>query len=97
MGDNGRVFALDLLPMGRSIAQFMQGDFHDEEFVQRFEALLEGRTVDFVMSDIAPIYRGFRRAIRPGRSTCRTGAGFCQSASGARRALSGEGLPRAGL
>lgn len=59
VGDNGRVFALDLLPMEPiHRVQFMQGDFHDEEFVQRFEALLEGRTVDLVMSDIAPNISG---------------------------------------
>ena len=59
VGDSGRVFALDLLPMEPiHRVQFMQGDFHDEEFVQRFEEMLEGRTVDLVMSDIAPNISG---------------------------------------
>ena len=59
VGDNGRVFALDLLPMEPiHRVQFMQGDFHDEVFVQRFEELLDGRPVDLVMSDIAPNISG---------------------------------------
>ena len=59
VGDNGRVFALDLLPMEPiHRVQFMQGDFHDEVFVQRFEDLLDGRPVDLVMSDIAPNISG---------------------------------------
>jgi len=59
VGEKGRVLALDLLPMEpiRGV-DFMQGDFHDEDFVQRFEALLDGRDVDLVMSDIAPNISG---------------------------------------
>ena len=59
VGESGRVFALDLLPM-EPIAgvEFMQGDFHDEEFVERFEELVGGRHVDLVMSDIAPNISG---------------------------------------
>jgi 23S rRNA (uridine2552-2'-O)-methyltransferase len=38
--------------------EFMQGDFHDEEFVERFEEILGGRQVDLVMSDIAPNISG---------------------------------------
>ena len=59
VGESGRVFALDLLPM-EPIAgvEFMQGDFHDEEFVERFEEMLGDRRVDLVMSDIAPNISG---------------------------------------
>ncbi|WP_374481723.1 RlmE family RNA methyltransferase [Zoogloea sp.] len=59
VGERGRVFALDLLPIEPiNGVVFMQGDFHDEEFVVRFEAQLEGRGVDLVMSDIAPNISG---------------------------------------
>lgn len=59
VGERGRVFALDLLPIEPiNGVVFMQGDFHDEEFVARFEAQLEGRGVDLVMSDIAPNISG---------------------------------------
>ena len=59
VGEHGRVFALDLLPMEPiHRVQFMQGDFHDEEFLLRFEEMLGGRDVDLVMSDIAPNISG---------------------------------------
>lgn len=59
VGTQGRVFALDLLPIEPiNGVEFMQGDFHDEEFVARFEAQLDGRGVDLVMSDIAPNISG---------------------------------------
>ena len=59
VGVVGRVFALDLLPMEPIPGvEFMQGDFHDEEFVERFEEILGGRQVDLVMSDIAPNISG---------------------------------------
>ncbi len=59
VGEVGAVFALDLLPMEPiHKVQFMQGDFHDEESVARFEELLGRRNVDLVMSDIAPNISG---------------------------------------
>lgn len=59
VGQGGKVFALDLLPIEPiNGVHFMQGDFHDAEFVERFEALLNGRQVDLVMSDIAPNISG---------------------------------------
>mgnify|MGYP000084189140 FL=1 len=59
VGESGRVFALDLLPMEPiGGVEFMQGDFHDEAFVERFEEMLGGRQVDLVMSDIAPNISG---------------------------------------
>lgn len=59
VGEKGAVFALDLLPMEPiHKVHFMQGDFHDAESVARFEALLDGRNVDLVMSDIAPNISG---------------------------------------
>lgn len=59
VGESGRVFALDLLPMEPIVGvEFMQGDFHDEAFVERFEEILGGRQVDLVMSDIAPNISG---------------------------------------
>ncbi|MDD2990233.1 MAG: RlmE family RNA methyltransferase [Zoogloea sp.] len=59
VGAGGQVFALDLLPMDPiKGVEFMQGDFHDEAFVAEFEVLLGGRSVDLVMSDIAPNISG---------------------------------------
>jgi len=55
----GTLIALDLLPMEpvEGVA-FVQGDFRDEEVVRRLEALLSGRQVDAVLSDMAPNLSG---------------------------------------
>jgi len=59
VGQGGRVFALDLLEM-HPIAgvEFVQGDFREQETLQRFTALLGGRLMDLVISDIAPNMSG---------------------------------------
>lgn len=59
VGEQGRVFALDLLEMqGIGGVDFIQGDFREAEVLRRFEALLAGRKVDLVMSDMAPNLSG---------------------------------------
>ncbi|MBD8880961.1 MULTISPECIES: 23S rRNA (uridine(2552)-2'-O)-methyltransferase RlmE [Rhodanobacter] len=59
LGDSGKVFALDILPM-QSIAgvDFLQGDFREETVVQALEARLEGQKLDLVLSDMAPNMSG---------------------------------------
>jgi 23S rRNA (uridine2552-2'-O)-methyltransferase len=57
--EQGRVIALDLLPMDAlpGVA-FIQGDFREDETLQALQAVLGNtgtdRVVDLVMSDIAP-------------------------------------------
>ncbi|MDY0013487.1 MAG: RlmE family RNA methyltransferase [Rhodocyclaceae bacterium] len=59
VGPSGRVFGLDLLEIAPLAGvDFMQGDFLDEAFVDRFEARLAGRPVDLVISDMAPNMTG---------------------------------------
>lgn len=59
LGARGLVVALDLLPMDELPGvSFLQGDFRDPETVARLEALLGGRPVDLVMSDLAPNMTG---------------------------------------
>jgi 23S rRNA (uridine2552-2'-O)-methyltransferase len=59
VGDKGRVFALDLLEMqGIAGVEFIQGDFREDAVLARFEALLAGRPVDVVLSDMAPNLSG---------------------------------------
>jgi 23S rRNA (uridine2552-2'-O)-methyltransferase len=56
---NGTIIALDLLdiePIDGVI--FVQGDFHEDAVVQRLEAVLAGRPVDVVISDLAPNLSG---------------------------------------
>lgn len=63
VGVRGRVFALDLLEMAPIPGvDFLQGDFHDEACLAAFEARLDGRTVDLVLSDIAPNMSGIGSA-----------------------------------
>ncbi|MBP9712508.1 MAG: RlmE family RNA methyltransferase [Sterolibacterium sp.] len=56
---SGRLFALDILPMEPLTGvSFIQGDFREEDVLQQFEAGLEGRAVDLVLSDMAPNMSG---------------------------------------
>ena len=55
----GRVLALDVLEMqGIGGVDFIQGDFREDEVLQRFEALLGERQPRLVMSDMAPNMSG---------------------------------------
>lgn len=59
LGDGGKVFALDILPMqGIAGVDFLQGDFREGSVVQALEARLEGQRVDLVLSDMAPNMSG---------------------------------------
>ena len=56
---DGTIIALDLLDFEPiEGVQFIQGDFHDEAVVSRLEAMLAGRKVDVVVSDLAPNLSG---------------------------------------
>lgn len=56
---NGRIVALDLLPMEAiEGVDFIQGDFREEQPLAQLEALLAGRPVDVVVSDMAPNLSG---------------------------------------
>lgn len=59
VGKSGAVFAIDILPMDSVTGvTFLQGDFREESVLHQFEALLGGRTVDLVISDLAPNIAG---------------------------------------
>ncbi|WP_079419525.1 RlmE family RNA methyltransferase [Thiomonas intermedia] len=59
----GTILALDLLPMEPvPEVHFLQGDFREEAVVSQLEALLEGRKVDVVLSDMAPNLTGIPSA-----------------------------------
>jgi 23S rRNA (uridine2552-2'-O)-methyltransferase len=60
---DGTIIALDLLPFEPiEGVQFIQGDFRDDEVVARVEAVLAGRAVDLVVSDMAPNLSGIESA-----------------------------------
>ena len=56
---NGTIIAVDLLPFEPvEGVQFIQGDFREDAVVQQLEAVLAGRPVDLVLSDMAPNLSG---------------------------------------
>ncbi|MCP5162701.1 MAG: 23S rRNA (uridine(2552)-2'-O)-methyltransferase RlmE [Hahellaceae bacterium] len=59
VGDHGKVIASDILPMD-SIAgvEFIQGDFTEEEVMEKILSSLDGRQADLVISDMAPNMSG---------------------------------------
>jgi 23S rRNA (uridine2552-2'-O)-methyltransferase len=59
LGKRGRVIASDILPMAQLAGvEFVQGDFRDEEVLGKLRALLPGRAVDVLLSDMAPNLSG---------------------------------------
>lgn len=59
VGPTGKVFALDILSMDPVPGvHFIQGDFREESVLEDFLALLEGRQLDLVISDMAPNISG---------------------------------------
>lgn len=55
----GSIIALDLLPMEPiEGVQFIQGDFREDAVLAQLEALVAGRPVDLVVSDMAPNLSG---------------------------------------
>ena len=56
---NGTIIALDILPMEPiEGVSFIQGDFREESVLAQLEALVAGRPVDVVVSDMAPNLSG---------------------------------------
>lgn len=59
LGERGRVFALDILPMqGIAGVDFLEGDFREESVLRELESRLVGSKVDLVLSDMAPNMSG---------------------------------------
>jgi 23S rRNA (uridine2552-2'-O)-methyltransferase len=59
VGPKGRVIASDILPMdGITGVEFVQGDFREEDVLARIRVLAPDRTVDVVLSDMAPNLSG---------------------------------------
>ena len=56
---DGTIIALDLLPMEAiEGVHFLQGDFREDEVLARLAAVLDGRLVDVVVSDMSPNLSG---------------------------------------
>lgn len=60
---NGRILALDILPMEPiEGVEFLQGDFREESVLQQLQEKLQGKPVDVVVSDMAPNLSGVESA-----------------------------------
>ena len=67
VGRTGRVIAVDMLPMAPVAGvDFIQGDFREQVVLDEILALLAGRSVDLVISDMAPNITGVRAVDQPG-------------------------------
>jgi 23S rRNA (uridine2552-2'-O)-methyltransferase len=61
VGNNGHVFALDLLPMnGLANVTFLQGDFLEMSTLTNLENKLDNQQLDLVISDMAPNISGIK-------------------------------------
>ncbi|MCP4980526.1 MAG: 23S rRNA (uridine(2552)-2'-O)-methyltransferase RlmE [Gammaproteobacteria bacterium] len=66
VGDQGRVIAVDLLPV-EAIAgvEFLQGDFTEQQTLDEILSLADGSRFDLVLSDMAPNLSGMHSVDQP--------------------------------
>ncbi|MFB0990221.1 MAG: 23S rRNA (uridine2552-2'-O)-methyltransferase [Polaribacter sp.] len=66
VGHDGRVHALDILPMDAIAGvDFIEGDFTEESVFEELLNLIENRPVDLVISDMAPNLSGNKAVDQP--------------------------------
>jgi 23S rRNA (uridine2552-2'-O)-methyltransferase len=66
VGREGRVIALDLLPMEPLAGvEFIQGDFRETAVLDQLLTVLANRPVDLVLSDLAPNTSGIKAVDQP--------------------------------
>jgi len=66
VGDSGRLFALDILPMDAvPDVTFIEGDFTEQAVYDELVEALEGKWVDLVISDMAPNISGTKAIDQP--------------------------------
>jgi len=66
VGDQGKIIALDLLPLDPIAGvTFIQGDFTEQETLDRLLALTDDRRFDLVLSDMAPNLSGMGSVDQP--------------------------------
>ena len=66
VGDSGRLFALDILPMDAvPDVSFIEGDFTEQAIYDELMESLEGKWVDLVISDMAPNLSGTKAIDQP--------------------------------
>lgn len=59
IGAQGKVIACDILPMDPiNGVEFLQGDFREEEVLNKLLEMIDGRPIDVILSDMAPNFSG---------------------------------------
>ncbi|MDO8827621.1 23S rRNA (uridine(2552)-2'-O)-methyltransferase RlmE [Methylophaga sp.] len=67
VGDNGKVIALDILPMTPLTGvYFIEGDFREDHVLEQLNEVLAGQSIDLVLSDMAPNMTGVDAIDQPG-------------------------------
>ena len=76
VGFNGKVFALDILPMSQiKNVDFICGDFTDDYVAKDLYTHLNGQKVDVVLSDMAPNFSGLK-IVDQSKSVCLANKAF---------------------
>lgn len=66
VGRNGRVVALDILPMDAiDGVTVIEGDFREESVLEELRRAIDGRPVQLVLSDMAPNMSGMKAVDQP--------------------------------
>lgn len=66
VGEAGKVYALDILPMETlAHVEFLQGDFREKSTMQQFLQCIQSTPIDLVISDMAPNFSGMRSVDQP--------------------------------
>lgn len=66
LGKKNRIIALDILPMEPiEGVDFIQGDFREEDVLNKLQVILDGASINLVMSDMAPNMTGNKGVDQP--------------------------------
>ncbi len=66
VGDGGRLIAVDILPMDPiGAVDIVEGDFTEQETLERILGLIDHQPVDLVLSDMAPNMSGIESVDQP--------------------------------
>lgn len=79
IGESGRIFALDILPMESiPFVDFIQGDFTQESVLEDLLKVLGGVQVDLILSDMSPNTSGMKAVDGPkAMLLCELALDFC--------------------